>query len=151
MNKLIVVFFALVLLMTKTAIAQNVPSPLGLWLTQNERSVVSIKECDKGLCGQIYWIIKDGMKTDSKNPNPKLRTQPLCGLEILYNFKQHQKNKKVWEDGKIYKADEGDIYNATLTALDEKTLRLRGYVGVPLFGKTQLWTRVSEKDYPRCK
>ena len=33
----------------------------GLWLTENERSVINVQECDEGLCGTIYWIIDGGM------------------------------------------------------------------------------------------
>lgn len=133
------------------AMADTAPDPTGLWLTQNQRAVVEVKKCDQGICGKIHWIIKDGMKTDSKNPDEAKRDTPMCGLPILWGFTQNAKNPKVWESGNIYKADEGETYHATVSVVDENKLYLRGYVGIPLLGKTQYWTRVSGKDYPSCK
>lgn len=134
-----------------SAQAADAPDPTGLWLTENKRSVIKVDTCDAGICGKIYWIIKDGMTIDSKNPDPKYRDKPMCGLQILSGFKQNPKNAKVWEGGKIYKADEGDVYNATVSVTGPNTMNVRGYVGVPLFGKSQNWTRVDGKDYPACK
>lgn len=142
---LLTVFFA------SYALAAEAPNPTGLWLTENKRSVIEIDKCGTSICGKIHWIIKDGMKTDSKNPDESKRATPMCGLPILWGFAQNTKNAKVWESGKIYKADEGDIYNATVSVIDANKLYLRGYVGIPLLGKTQYWTRVSNKNYPNCK
>lgn len=133
------------------ALAAETPDPAGLWLTENKRAVVKIDHCGNGLCGNIHWIIEGGMQTDAKNPDEAKRGQPMCGLPILSGFTQNQKNLKVWESGKIYKADEGDTYNATVSVIDANKLYLRGYVGIPLLGKTQYWTRVSAKEYKACK
>lgn len=133
------------------AMAQEATDPTGLWLTENKRSVIEIQKCPQGLCGNIHWIIEGGMQTDAKNPNEAKRNTPMCGLPILWGFKQNPKNVKVWESGKIYKADEGDVYNATVSVIDANKLYLRGYVGIPLLGKTQYWSRVNGKDYPGCK
>ncbi len=132
------------------ALAAEAPDPAGLWLTENKRAVVKIDHCGANLCGNIAWIIKDGMQTDSKNPDASKRGNPMCGLPILWGFQQNPKNAKVWESGKIYKADEGDTYNATISVIAPDRLYLRGYVGIPLLGKTQYWTRVTVKDYPSC-
>tara|TARA_B100001167_G_C16738089_1_gene289570 strand:- start:146 stop:607 length:462 start_codon:yes stop_codon:yes gene_type:complete len=123
----------------------------GLWLTQNERAAVKIEKCKDGqsLCGDIAWIIAGGMQTDSQNEDESLRGRPLCGMQILYGFRQG-KQANEWLDGKIYKADDGDVYNASVTQVDNNRLRLRGYVGMPLFGKTQMWTRVNPAEYPSC-
>ncbi|MDB5491496.1 MAG: hypothetical protein JWO78_1345 [Micavibrio sp.] len=128
------------------------PSPNGLWLTENQRSVISVESCpgDKNLiCGHIHWIIREGMQYDSKNPDASRRNAPMCGLKLMWGF--HQNDAMNWIDGHIYKADEGDTYNATIQMLPSGKMLVRGYVGMPLFGKSQTWTRVSTKDYPRCK
>ena len=49
-----------------------------------------------------------------------------------------------FEDGKIYNGENGKIYNANISLQADGTLRLRGYVGTPLFGETQVWTRVRQ-------
>ncbi len=130
------------------AAAQNTASPEGLWLTENERSVIAVKPCAEGLCGTVHWIIKDGMQFDEKNEDPAKRGQPMCGLKILWGFQQETANN--WIDGHIYKADDGDLYNATLQLLPKGTMLVRGYVGMPLFGKSQIWKPVSAADYPQC-
>ena len=119
----------------------------GDWLTQNKRSVIHTYECDEGLCGKIHWIIEGGMQHDTKNPVMKDRTRPMCGLKILWGF---EKDGSDWDSGKIYKADEGDTYSANIEIKDENTLSLRGYIGIPLFGKSQEWKRVSPDDYKEC-
>lgn len=130
------------------AMAQEA-TPEGLWLTENQRSVIEVKSCPEGLCGTIHWIIDGGMQFDEQNEDPALRNTPMCGLKILWGFKQQ--DAKNWIDGKIYKADEGDMYNATLQMLPSGKMLVRGYVGMPLFGKSQTWTPVSAADYARCK
>ena len=120
----------------------------GLWLTQNERSVINVYECDQGLCGDIYWIIEGGMQYDAKNPDASKHKDPMCGLRILYGFQKDEVGE--WEGGKIYKADEGDTYNANVEINKNGTLKVRGYVGVPMFGKSQTWTKVSADDYAQC-
>ena len=95
----------------------------------------------------MIGIIEIGMQMDEKNPEPALRDEKLCGMQILYGFRRL--NEKEWVDGKIYKADDGDTYSATITQIDDNRLRLRGYVGMPLFGKTQIWTRLPA-DHARC-
>ena len=148
----ILVLSAFVLCFTSALVhAADTPDPTGLWLTENQRSAIRIDRCDDSICGKVAWIIKDGMQTDSKNPDTALRTRSMCGLPILWGFKNNPKNTKVWEGGNIYKADDGDTYNATISVVDANTLKLRGYKGIPLFGKTQHWKRVSEKDYSPCK
>ncbi len=119
----------------------------GYWLTQNGRSVIHTYECDQGLCGTIHWITEGGMEHDTKNPVVKNRKRPMCGLMILWGF---EKDGDDWDSGKIYKADDGDIYSANIELKDTNTLSLRGYIGIPLFGKSQEWKRVSANDYKAC-
>lgn len=150
MKKLLMIMSALCIL-PLTSYAAETYSPEGLWLTENQRSAIRVEECDKGLCGRIAWIIEGGMQKDSKNPQLDLRNQPMCGLEIMHSFSQSDSNPNAWEGGKIYKADEGDIYNASAIVKSENEMTVRGYLGISLFGKSQTWNRVNANDYPKCK
>ena len=143
-------FFLLLILVTVAGTARAADVD-GLWLTENKRAAIHVTQCENGrsLCGSIAWIIDGGMQMDVKNDDPAKQNTPLCGMQILYGFEKG-KAAGEWVDGKIYKADDGDVYNATVKQIDDTRLRLRGYVGIPLFGKTQIWTRVSPADYPRC-
>jgi len=142
------------LLFSQSAQAQEVFNPEGLWLTQNERSVIKTYKCgddNNELCGKIHWIINGGMQNDAKNPDASLRDQKMCGLEIMRDLTQSNQNGNYWLDGEIYKADDGDTYNAKVQVTSLNTMTLRGYRGISLLGKSQDWKRVSSKNYPACK
>lgn len=116
----------------------------GLWLTEDGKAKIKIEHCDAHLCGNIVWLekplTKEGKpKVDKNNPDPTLRERPLIGLQILTGFSAA--GEGVWEEGKIYSPSEGDFYNANIAKDGAGRLKLRGYVGIPLFGKTQVWTR----------
>lgn len=137
---------------TFAAAPQQVKAPTGLWLTENQRSVIELYQCKSGeplLCGKIAWIIDGGMQFDTKNPDSSKHKRPLCGMTIVSNLKMS--SPTFWTGGKVYKADEGDTYDANMTILSSDSVELRGYVGISMFGKTQKWKRVSAKDYPPCK
>ena len=47
----------------------------------------------------------------------------------------------TWEDGWIYDPNNGNTYSCEMTLIDHKTLKIRGYIGITLFGRTEIWTR----------
>jgi uncharacterized protein (DUF2147 family) len=144
--------FTLALLMPLfTAQAKEVYDPTGYWLTENERAVIYVKNCDQGLCGSIHWIIEGGMQFDEFNPDINRRQDPLCRRQIMSGFSQGAQNLNYWSGGEIYKADEGDTYDANLTVLSEDKMKVRGYIGISLLGKSQTWTRVSNNNYKQCR
>lgn len=137
---------AALLLLTGTAQAQDFD---GLWMTENGRAVVELAPCEgNSICGEIYWLHPDAKQYDYKNSNAELRQTPLCGLKILWGFRPDGPHS--WKDGTIYKADDGDVYHAQMNLRPDGSLHLRGYVGIPMLGKSQTWHRVSPADYTRC-
>lgn len=139
------------ILISGNARATDDMAPEGLWLTENEQAVISIEKCGGELCGYLHWIKDTQRMYDDRNPDPALHTRPLCGLKILSKFSNDPRNAKFWNDGEIYKSDEGDTYSGYIRVDSNDELYLRGYVGISLFGKSQIWTRVSETDYKACK
>jgi uncharacterized protein (DUF2147 family) len=122
----------------------------GLWLTENGKAVVELAPCpERSICGSLYWLRDDAKQYDYQNPDPALRKRPLCGLRILWGFKPD--GLAAWEDGTIYKADDGDTYHAEMEIMEDGRLHLRGHVGIALLGKSQNWTRVNPAQYPQCK
>ena len=120
---------------------------VGTWVTDGDKSHVEIAPCGLKLCGIIVWLKEplddDGkLKHDANNPHKILRDRSIVGLPLLANFVASTEGN-VWEDGTIYNPEDGKTYSCTLTLLDTKTLKVRGYVGLPMFGKTQIWKRVN--------
>jgi uncharacterized protein (DUF2147 family) len=120
---------------------------IGQWLTEDQRGVIDIERCGDGtLCGRLVWMEpapedKGKPAIDDHNPSTELRTRPLCGLVMLGGFKQL--GEREWGDGWIYNPENGKTYHAKIALATDTSLRLRGYVGIPLLGETQLWTRLS--------
>ncbi len=107
-----------------------------------------IYRCEENLCLKIVYVNPAiGHSTDGLNPNKVKRNQPLCGLVIGTGF--HEKNAARAEGGVLYDPQSGNTYSGTM-ALDGAMLRLHGYIGFALFGRTENWSRAPE-DHPTCE
>lgn len=138
-----------------TASAQQGPV-MGTWLTASGVAQVRIGPCPDAasgpLCGFIVGLINpkgpDGqvvapeVATDYRNENPALRSRKVIGMPLIWGFKKTA-DPNAFEDGKIYNGENGKTYNANISLQADGKLRLRGYVGTPMFGETQLWTRIN--------
>lgn len=89
------------------------------------------------------WLkepLKDGKPAvDDKNPDETKRARPVLGLVIVRDFVYDGDN--VWTDGKVYDPESGNDYSGKMTLEDPSTLTLRGYVLIPLFGRSETWSR----------
>lgn len=119
---------------------------LGDWMAP-DKSIVRIYPCESSICLKIVYVDPAiGHTTDGLNPDAAKRGQPLCGLVIGTGF--HQKNSSHAEGGKLYDPESGNIYSGTI-ALDGAMLRLHGYIGIAVFGRTEDWRRAPE-GHPAC-
>ena len=105
---------------------------------------MEIYRCDSvTYCGKIIWLrdpLKEGNPViDDKNPEDSLKSRPVLGLQILRGFTYA--GDRVWSGGKIYDPKSGNDYSAKMTLVDDQNLDLRGFVVIPLFGRTEKWTR----------
>lgn len=137
--------FLLPALLVATSVGAESPSPLGVWLHPNGRIRVGIAPCGDRLCGTLIWFKwpndAQGLPlVDLKNPDPALRFRPLLGLTILRDLRPTSDH--TWDDGKIYNPDDGADYAVSMSYQDNNTMSVRAYVLLPLFGETQIWTRV---------
>lgn len=82
------------------------------------------------------------VRVDAKNPDPALRGRSLCGLVIGKDFESVNPSKA--QGGKLYDPKSGKTYTGSMTREGGK-LKLRGYVGIPLFGRTEIWSRAPDK------
>jgi uncharacterized protein (DUF2147 family) len=120
------------------------PAILGKWLTESGHGVIEIVRCGNAVCGSIVGIDRtpsEPMPTDVKG-----RSQ--CGLTIISDVTQAAPN--AWY-GKIVDPRDGASYNARLSVDGEGRLNLRGYLGIPLLGSTQVWTRFTGRLTENCR
>jgi uncharacterized protein (DUF2147 family) len=115
----------------------------GLWFNDIKSAKIEIsKGTDGKFNGKIVWLqepLKNGKpKIDDENKDEKLRNRPIIGLHILSGFVADGDNK--YTSGTIYDPKNGKTYDCNIT-YKGKTLAIRGYVGISLFGRTTIWER----------
>ncbi len=121
------------------------PSPVGRWKTSDDKtgkvkSIVAIHEQNGRLDGTIEALF------DPPVPHPTCyvcsgakKDQPLVGLQVLWGF---HADGSDWEGGQVLDPETGKIYRASLAVEDGgRKLRLHGYIGIPLLGRTEYWLR----------
>jgi uncharacterized protein (DUF2147 family) len=117
----------------------------GYWL-EPKGSVLRIERCQEKLCVEIVALSPgDRPHVDVHNPDRTLRTRPLCGLRIGEDFVEKDSSRA--ESGHLYDPRSGRTYGGAMTA-EGDLLKLRGYVGIELFGRTETWTRVQQVAHP---
>jgi uncharacterized protein (DUF2147 family) len=125
--------------------ANDMPPIEGIWLSGDGDGWIEITLAGEGLSGVIKGSPNDDDERpdkDEKNPEPALRERPLTGLELFGGFSYEGEGR--WTGGTIYDPNSGKTYRCVVTWVDENTLKVRGYIGVPMLGRTETWTRVAE-------
>lgn len=112
---------------------------LGEWLSAKKDSRIQIYKQGNKYAGKILWGTGSDKK-DSKNPDASLRSRDLIGLTLLNDFVFD--GDATWADGTIYDPREGKTYACKMSLKSPDALNIRGYVGMSLFGRTEIWTRV---------
>lgn len=134
-------------LFSMIALSQNKADDIiGIWLTSSkEPAKIQIYRSSEKFYGKITWLqnpIKDGkQRTDANNPDKTKRNSLIIGLVMLTGFKFDGDDE--WKGGDIYDPESGKTYSSYMYLKDRNTLKVRGYVGVSLFGRTETWIRTN--------
>jgi len=118
---------------------------LGVWESGNGKARIKIEKTGDKFNGRIVWLREPNdeagkPKLDKNNPDELQRVKPLLGYSMLKSFSYT--DDKTWKEGTIYDPESGSTYSCTIIMTDENTLDVRGYIGVSLFGRTDVWKRV---------
>ena len=120
---------------------------LGIWLNEDKDAHVEIYKIDGKYNGKIIWLenpIDDDTgepKLDDENQDESMRTRPVMGLLLLRDFVF---DEDEWEKGKIYDPKNGKDYSCYMEFKDDKdNLKVRGFIGFSMLGRTTYWTRVN--------
>lgn len=138
MNKLIV----LLVLCVQFSFSQSV---IGRWKTVDdvsgkERGVVEIYEHNGKIYGKIIEIF------DPRHKDKKCilcegedKNKPILGMNFIKGLK---KDGTEYSGGKILDPESGKLYKCYINLENKDKLKVRGYIGISLFGRTQYWYRV---------
>lgn len=108
---------------------------LGFWVVPGGGAVVVISQDPTGARMTVVRTL-DPRLLDQHNPDQQQRNQPLQGQTLGQGFVQ---NGDVWEKGELYDPDSGRVYKANIRLLDHDHLLVRGYIGLPVLGRSQTW------------
>ena len=141
--KKIFAIMMLVLAPLCTIAAQDV---VGKWKLEDGSAIVEVYRQGEVYNGKIVWLAQpteaDGSPVvDDKNPDAKLRSRQLIGLNMLSNLK---KGNGEYAGGSIYDPGNGKTYNCSMK-VEGNVLKVRGSLDKRgLVGRTMDWFRVKE-------
>ncbi len=139
MKKNIFLFF---LLFTTIAFSQSI---LGKWKsvdeeTNKEESIIEIYQENGKFYGKIIQLLDPKTKNAvCENCKGENKNKPIKGLVIINGLK---KDGNEWSGGKVLDPKNGKEYKCYITLKDSNTMKLRGYIGFSVFGRTAYWYRV---------
>ncbi len=121
---------------------------LGVWYNGEKTSKIEVFKTTTGsFAGRIIWLKEPNDETgnpkkDAKNPDAKLRDRATLGLTVLTGLEH--KGKAKYDSGTIYDPKSGNTYSCKAEMVDENTVKFRGFMGVSLLGRTDIWSRTSK-------
>ena len=121
---------------------------LGVWLNEDEDAHIEIYKEGDLYFGKTIWYKfpideeTGKAKLDKYNPDPELQKRPSLGIKLLTDFEWDEDNE--WDEGDIYDPKTGKTYSCYIVMKEYDLLKIRGYIGISLIGKTTYWTRVKE-------
>ncbi|HEX3573548.1 MAG TPA: DUF2147 domain-containing protein [Rhodopila sp.] len=126
-------------------LSEAAPSVTGFWLTQGRDGVIAIAPCGTYLCAYIAGVFLD----HPTDPIPvDHRGVSQCGLPLITDARQIQPD--LWK-GHIINPRNGEVWGVEFNLDPLGNLALRGFLGVPLLGRTQTWTRYPGTPPADCR
>ena len=122
-------------------------SPVGLWkniddVTGKPKALIRISESNGVLQGRIEQLFRPS--GEDQNPTCEKcqdarKNQPILGMVFMSGLK---KDGDEYAGGEILDPDNGKVYRSKMHLIDGgKKLSVRGYIGVPMLGRSQIWVR----------
>jgi uncharacterized protein (DUF2147 family) len=120
---------------------------VGVWQTGGaDPAQIQIEKVNNLYIGKITWLQfpedGNGIKRDRNNPDKRLQDREVVGIRLLSGFKFVAVNS--WTGGSIYDPESGKTYNCKISLKDANTMQVRGFIGISLFGRTEVWKRAKK-------
>lgn len=134
--KSLLIASTLVFTFSISAVAQSIT---GTWKTIDDKtgnpvSHIKITEKDGKFYGRIIKLLPDATITHCNECDGEKQGKPLEGLQVLWELEPH---KDYWSYGKILDPASGKTYKCSVWLEENNTLKVRGYIGISLFGRSQ--------------
>jgi len=108
-------------------------------VTGNDESIIEVYKKDGKAYAKVIAIINEADRDKTCiNCKGKNKNKPILGLDILDGLRE---NGDEWSGGKILDPKNGKYYKCYIKLTEENTLKLRGYIGISLLGRTEYWYR----------
>lgn len=147
---LLAVFFAAAAPTGSLVAAEPLPTETaltGYWLSQDHDGVFKIDRCGQNLCGHLVGLRYDGTNVPHGHDG-----KSECNLLMLTDFSPMSGSNAGRWAGHILDPDTGHLYDSQIWLAQPDVLKLRGYIGLPIFGETQTWSRYTGPAMgPVCK
>ncbi|MBK8701192.1 MAG: DUF2147 domain-containing protein [Saprospiraceae bacterium] len=105
-----------------------------------EKSHIEIYESKGMLRARVTKLLEGATVKTCGKCKGNNKDKPLEGMEILWDLKKVSDTE--YEEGFILNPKNGKVYDCFISLEDKDKLKVRGYLGVSMFGKTQYWYRV---------
>jgi len=113
---------------------------IGKFWTPEKDGTIEVYKAGSKYYGKIVTG-KDPQK-DFKNPNLKLRNRDVIGMEFMFDFVFD--GNQTWDNGRIYDPNSGTTYKCKMWLTENNDLKIRGYVGFSLLGRTEEFERIKK-------
>jgi uncharacterized protein (DUF2147 family) len=125
----------------------------GYWMDSDGEVLLNIGRCGNARCGKVAWLRKPrgadgGPLRDFRNPDARLQSRFVCGMTVVYGFMKQQDG--TWTDGTVYVPDHGMSFSGKAEVLGTNHVKVSGYMFLPIFGSSEVWTRVNRQP-PTCE
>lgn len=123
--------------------ASDLDSPVGNWKNISDKTgkaeaIIQVYQEGGEIRGKLVNVFNPPEPNCTKCKGA-LKDKPLVGLPIMYGLKP---DGSQWDGGKIIDPNDGSEYNVKIELADGgQKLKVRGYIGFSLFGRTQTWVR----------
>lgn len=118
----------------------------GYWMDSHGEVILEVAPCGDAKCARVAWLRlpngPDGRPLlDYRNSDPALQKRPVCGLEVISGFTKQPDG--TWGGGTVYVSDLGQSFSGYAEILSATQVKVRGYILLPIFGESEVWSRVT--------